>query len=67
MAFELHQLSAPRQGRSGRRLRKLETEGIRCWIAPRDTAPIADSAATIVEAIDQCRVMSAHGPDITRL
>jgi hypothetical protein len=36
---------------------KLEAEGIRCWVAPRDIAPSADWAAAIVEAIDQCRVM----------
>lgn len=43
---------------------KLEAEGIRCWIAPRDIAPSADWAASLVEAIDNCRVMvlvfSAH-------
>src|ERR1700732_2554720 len=36
---------------------KLEAEGIRCWIAPRDVAPSAEWAAAIVDAIDQCRVM----------
>jgi uncharacterized membrane protein YhaH (DUF805 family) len=43
---------------------KLEAEGIRCWIAPRDIAPSADWASSIVDAIDNCRVMvlifSAH-------
>ena len=43
---------------------KLETEGIRCWIAPRDIAPSADWASSIVDAIDECRLMvlifSAH-------
>ena len=43
---------------------KLEAEAIRCWIAPRDIAPSAEWAASVVEAIDQCRVMvlifSAH-------
>jgi hypothetical protein len=43
---------------------KLETQGIRCWMAPRDIAPGADWAESIVEAIDGCRVMiiifSAH-------
>jgi hypothetical protein len=43
---------------------KLEAEGIRCWLAPRDIAPSADWAASIVDAIDGCRVMvlifSAH-------
>jgi formylglycine-generating enzyme required for sulfatase activity len=36
---------------------KLEAEGIRCWIAPRDIAPSADWAASIIDAIDGCRVM----------
>jgi uncharacterized membrane protein YhaH (DUF805 family) len=43
---------------------KLEAEGIRCWIAPRDIAPSADWASSIVDAIDNCHVMvlifSAH-------
>jgi uncharacterized membrane protein YhaH (DUF805 family) len=43
---------------------KLEAEGIRCWIAPRDIAPSADWASSIVDAIDNCYVMvlifSAH-------
>jgi hypothetical protein len=36
---------------------RLEEEGIRCWVAPRDIAPSADWATSIVEAIDGCRVM----------
>src|SRR5947208_1656824 len=36
---------------------KLEAEGIRCWIAPRDVAPSADWAESIVDAINCCRVM----------
>jgi hypothetical protein len=36
---------------------KLESEGIRCWQAPRDIAPSADWAASIVDAIESCRVM----------
>jgi hypothetical protein len=36
---------------------KLEAEGIRCWVAPRDIAPGADWASSIVDAIDSCRVM----------
>jgi formylglycine-generating enzyme required for sulfatase activity len=43
---------------------KLEAEGIRCWIAPRDIAPSAEWAGAIIDAIDLCRVMvlifSAH-------
>jgi hypothetical protein len=42
----------------------LETEGIRCWIAPRDIRPGAAWAASIVDAIDSCVVLvlifSAH-------
>jgi len=36
---------------------KLEDGGVRCWIAPRDVPPGAEWAASIVEAIDQCRVL----------
>jgi hypothetical protein len=36
---------------------KLESEGIRAWIAPRDIAPSAEWATSIVEAIDQCKLM----------
>jgi TIR domain len=36
---------------------KLESEGVRCWQAPRDIAPGADWAASIVDAIESCRVM----------
>jgi hypothetical protein len=35
----------------------LEAEGIRCWIAPRDIAPGAEWAESIVDAIDHCRLM----------
>jgi hypothetical protein len=36
---------------------KLEAEGVRCWIAPRDISPSAEWAASIVESIDACRIM----------
>lgn len=36
---------------------KLEANGIRCWIAPRDVPPGAQWAAAIVDAIDHCRAM----------
>jgi formylglycine-generating enzyme required for sulfatase activity len=36
---------------------KLEAEGIRCWIAPRDVPPGAEWAGAIVDAIDGCRAM----------
>ncbi|MFI5012410.1 MAG: TIR domain-containing protein [Hyphomicrobiales bacterium] len=35
----------------------LEAEGIRCWMAPRDILAGADWGASIIEAIDTCRVM----------
>ncbi len=34
----------------------LETQGIRCWLAPRDVEPGQDWAATIVDAIEHCRI-----------
>jgi tetratricopeptide (TPR) repeat protein len=36
---------------------KIEAEGIRCWIAPRDVPPGAEWAGAIINAIDNCRVM----------
>jgi formylglycine-generating enzyme required for sulfatase activity len=36
---------------------KLEADGIRCWIAPRDVPPGAQWAAAIVDAIDHCCAM----------
>jgi tetratricopeptide (TPR) repeat protein len=48
---------------------RLESAGIRCWIAPRDIAPGATWTASIVRAITQCRVMvlvfssNANGSD----
>jgi len=36
---------------------KLEADGIRCWIAPRDVPPGAQWAGAIVDAIDHCRAM----------
>jgi TIR domain len=35
----------------------LEAAGIRCWIAPRDILAGSDWGASIVEALDHCRVM----------
>lgn len=52
---------------------KLESRGIRCWIAPRDIRPGMEYGAAIVAAIDGARVMllvfSAHSntsPQISR-
>jgi hypothetical protein len=36
---------------------KLEAEGIRCWIAPRDVTPGLEWGAAIIAAIKQARVM----------
>ena len=36
---------------------RLETEGVRCWIAPRDIMPGADWGEAIVDAIGASRVM----------
>ncbi len=36
---------------------RLESEGIPCWIAPRDIAPSADWAAEIMDAISAARTM----------
>lgn len=36
---------------------RLEAEGIRCWIAPRDILPGRDWGEAIVDAIEGCRVM----------
>jgi hypothetical protein len=35
----------------------LESEGIRCWIAPRDVTPGLEWGESIIEAIEQSRVM----------
>jgi photosystem II stability/assembly factor-like uncharacterized protein len=36
---------------------KLESNGIRCWIAPRDVTPGLEWGESIVEAIEQSRIM----------
>jgi TPR repeat protein len=36
---------------------KLESEGIRCWIAPRDVTPGVEWGKCIIEAIKQARIM----------
>ena len=35
----------------------LESNGIRCWIAPRNLVPGTDWGEAIVKALDECRVM----------
>jgi len=35
----------------------LESHTIRCWIAPRDVLPGEDYPASIINAIEQCRIM----------
>jgi hypothetical protein len=58
MAFDVF-ISYPHQDKAiaDAMCAKLEAQGIRCWIAPRDIAPSADWAASIVEAIENCQVM----------
>jgi formylglycine-generating enzyme len=58
MAFDVF-ISHPHQDKAvaDAACAKLEAEGIRCWIAPRDIAPSADWAGSIIDAIDGCRVM----------
>lgn len=36
---------------------RLESDGIRCWYAPRDITPGADWAASIIESIKESKVM----------
>ena len=36
---------------------RLEQDGIGCWIAPRDIAPAADWAESIIDAISAARIM----------
>ena len=36
---------------------RLENEGVRCWYAPRDIAPGADWAGSIIDAIEETRVL----------
>jgi hypothetical protein len=52
---------------------RLESQGIICWIAPRDIAPSADWAAEIMDAISSARAMilifsahSNHSPQVRR-
>ena len=35
----------------------LESEGIRCWIAPRDVLPSMEYGEAIIDAIEECRIM----------
>jgi hypothetical protein len=58
MAFDVF-ISYPHQEKAAAdaACARLEAEGIRCWIAPRDITPSAAWAASIVDAIDKCRAM----------
>jgi hypothetical protein len=58
MAFDVF-ISYPHQDKTiaDAACAKLEADGIRCWIAPRDIPPGAEWAGAIVDAIDQCRAM----------
>src|ERR1700677_4615478 len=35
----------------------LESEGVRCWIAPRDVLPSMEWGKAIIDAIEECRIM----------
>jgi hypothetical protein len=35
----------------------LESEGVRCWIAPRDVLPSMEWSEAIIDAIEECRIM----------
>src|SRR5580704_16881796 len=35
----------------------LESEGVRCWIAPRDVLPSMEWGEAIIDAIEECRIM----------
>jgi TPR repeat protein len=35
----------------------LESEGVRCWIAPRDVTPSMEWSECIIDAIQECRIM----------
>ena len=35
----------------------LESNGVRCWIAPRDVTPGMEWSECIIDAIEECRVM----------
>src|ERR1700733_10843639 len=36
---------------------KLESQGVRCWIAPRDVLPGVHYGEAIIDAIHECRIM----------
>jgi hypothetical protein len=58
MAFDVF-ISYPHQDKAmaDAACARLESDGIRCWIAPRDISPSADWASSIIDAIENCRVM----------
>src|SRR4051812_37514300 len=37
---------------------RLESENIRCWVAPRDIDPGSDWSSSIIEGLNECRVMA---------
>ena len=49
--------SQPDQACAYELVARVEAQGIRCWIAPRDIAPSADWAAEIIDAIYQSSTM----------
>jgi hypothetical protein len=49
--------SQPDQACAVELVARVEREGIKCWIAPRDIAPSADWAAEIIDAISKASIM----------
>ena len=49
--------SKPDQACADELVARVEREGIKCWIAPRDIAPSADWAAEIIDAISKASTM----------
>ena len=49
----------------------LESNGVRCWIAPRDVTPGMEWGECIIDAIEECRIMvlvfTAHANDSSQI
>ena len=45
----------------------LESNGVRCWIAPRDVTPGMEWSECIIDAIEECRVMVLVFYDSTQM
>jgi len=49
--------ASPDRGIANAICARMESEGVRCWIAPRDVTPGADYSAEIIRRLEQCRQM----------